>query len=512
MVLNQPFESRLVSIIDVIRKLFAWEKRSSGESTMPRNLAFLYLSLFLVTVSTVSATGQEQVHLAMGLRVGEVTQSSAIVWSRVTAQPKRVWPGERRVGRAGKKTDEYTEKINVDGLEGAVPGTLGQLQLTWSQHEDYSNSRVSKWVSVRAKQDFTHQFVLSDLKPATKYYLLIKARPAGSEKTAATAQIKGSFTTAAPASQWQDVNFSVITGQAYRDLDDKDGFLIYDAMARQNLHFLTPTGDTVYYDSEKPRARTLALARHHWHRMYSMPRVVKFHQHVPGYWEKDDHDTYNNDGWPGQSVPWMKPFTFEQGLATFLEQVPIGKQTYRTMRWGQGLQVWMVEGRDFRSPNNMPDGPGKTIWGKEQMAWLKKTVAESDAKFRVLISPTPIVGPDRGKKNDNHANQGFTHEGDLVRAWGGAIENFYVCCGDRHWQYMSIDPKTKLREFSCGPVSNEHAGGSPGHDPKVQPFHRVKGGYLSVSVFQEKNQPTIAFRFHNVQGEVVYEFKDISQR
>ena len=59
--------------------------------------------------------------------------------------------------------------------------------------------------------------------------------------------------------------------------------------------------------------------------MYSMPRVVKFHQHVPGYWEKDDHDTYNNDGWPGQTVAWMKPFTFQQGLATFLEQVPIGQ-------------------------------------------------------------------------------------------------------------------------------------------------------------------------------------------
>ncbi|MFP6672688.1 MAG: alkaline phosphatase D family protein, partial [Pirellulaceae bacterium] len=440
---------------------------------MTRNLTLSFISLAMLAVTSLPVSGQEDVHLAMGLRVGEVTQTSAIVWSRVTAQPKRVWPGERRVGRAGKKTPEYTEKINVDGLEGAVPGAAGQLKLCWTENADYSNLQTTEWVDVRARQDFTHQFVLTDLKPATKYYLLIKARPVGDSKAAETAHMSGSFATAAAANQWQNVNFSVITGQAYRDLDDKDGFLIYDAMAQQNLSFLAATGDTVYYDSEKPRARTLALARHHWHRMYSMPRIVKFHQHVSGYWEKDDHDTYNNDGWPGQTVAWMKPFTFQQGLATFREQVPIGKQTYRTIRWGQGLQIWMVEGRDFRSPNNMPDGPGKTIWGKEQMAWLKKTVAQSDAKFRVLISPTPIVGPDRGKKNDNHANQGFTHEGNLVRAWGGALKNFYVCCGDRHWQYMSIDPKTRLREFSCGPASNEHAGGSPGHDPTIQPFHRV---------------------------------------
>lgn len=466
----------------------------------------------LLAVHALPCDAQQDVHLAMGLRVGEVTQTSAIVWSRLTAQPKRVWPGERRVGRAGKKTAEYTETIQVDGLEGATPGTTGQLRLCWTEKKNYSKLQATPWVSVQEKQDFSHQFTLSGLKPATSYYLVIKARPNGNPSTPATAEIRGSFTTPALANTWQDARFAVITGQAYRDLDDKDGFLIYDAMAKQQLDFLVPTGDTVYYDSEKPRARTLALARHHWHRMYSMPRIVKFHQHVPGYWEKDDHDTYNNDGWPGQQVPWMKPFTFKQGLATFLEQVPIGKHTYRTVRWGQGLQIWMVEGRDFRSPNNMPDGPDKTIWGKEQMAWLKKSVAESDAKFRVLISPTPIVGPDRGKKNDNHANEGFTHEGDLVRAWAGSLQNFYVCCGDRHWQYMSIDPRTKLREFSCGPVSNEHAGGSPGHDPKIQPFHRVRGGYLSASVFQEKDQPTIAFRFHNVQGKVVYEFKDVSQR
>jgi len=479
---------------------------------MTRNLTLSFIGLTLLATTAVPASGQGEVHLAMGLRVGEVTQTSAIIWSRVTAQPKRVWPGERRVGRAGKKTPEYTEKINVDGLEGAVPGAAGQLKLFWTENADYSNLQTTEWVDVSARQDFTHQFALTDLKPATKYYLLVKARPVDAANADATTRISGSFATAASVNQWQNVNFSVITGQAYRDLDDKDGFLIYDAMAAQDLDFLAATGDTVYYDSEKPRARTLALARHHWHRMYSMPRIVKFHQHVPGYWEKDDHDTYNNDGWPGQTVAWMKPFTFQQGLATFREQVPIGKQTYRTMRWGQGLQIWMVEGRDFRSPNNMPDGPGKTIWGAEQMAWLKKTIAQSDAKFRVLISPTPIVGPDRGKKNDNHANQGFTHEGNLVRAWGGALKNFYVCCGDRHWQYMSIDPKTRLREFSCGPASNKHAGGSPGHDPKIQPFHRVQGGYLSVSVFQEKDQPTIAFRFHDVQGKVVYEFKEVSQR
>ena len=85
----------------------------------------------------------------------------------------------------------------------------------------------------------------------------------------------------------------------------------------------------------------------------------------------------------------------------------MGERTHRTIRWGKDLQIWLVEGRDFRSPNTMPDGPGKTIWGKEQKQWFFDTVKASDATFRILLSPTPIVGPDRKNKNDNMGTLGI---------------------------------------------------------------------------------------------------------
>src|SRR6185436_6509670 len=91
----------------------------------------------------------------------------------------------------------------------------------------------------------------------------------------------------------------------------------------------------------------------------------------------------------------MLPLIFAEGLGIFREQVPMGERTYRTFRWGKGVQVWFVEGRDFRSPNTMKDGPTKTIWGKEQKQWVFDTLRKSDADFKILISPTPLVGPDR---------------------------------------------------------------------------------------------------------------------
>ena len=296
----------------------------------------------------------------------------------------------------------------------------------------------------------------------------------------------------------------MVTGQEYTRRDDPDnGHKIYPQMGKLDLDFFVHTGDIVYYDKPGPYADSPALARFKWNRIYAMPFQRDFHNHVASYFMKDDHDTLKNDCWPGQRYGDL---TWSKGLALFREQVPMGNNTYRTIRWGKDLQIWLVEGRDFRSPNTRPDGPGKTIWGDEQKRWFFRTVVESDATFRVLISPTPLVGPDRDNKNDNHANKGFTSEGDELRGFIGQQKNLYVICGDRHWQYVSVDAANHVREYSCGPTSDQHAGGFS--EKKRSPMHeylKVQGGFLSVLVRREDGIPTIAFRHHGVDGQICNE-------
>src|SRR5207247_2359404 len=104
-------------------------------------------------------------------------------------------------------------------------------------------------------------------------------------------------------------------------------------------------------------------------------------------------------------------------------------------------------------------------------------------EFKVLISPTPIVGPDRANKRDNHSNAAFAHEGNELRRWfqKHMPARFFWINGDRHWQYHSVHPETGLHEFCTGAASDAHAGGSPGEDKKIHRFHRVRGGFLSVA-------------------------------
>jgi alkaline phosphatase D len=280
-------------------------------------------------------------------------------------------------------------------------------------------------------------------------------------------------------------------------------------MLRLEPRFFLSTGDVVYYDSDDPRATTPELARYHWQRMFSFPRHIRTLLSVPGYWSKDDHDTISDDTWPEQPHGPEYKLTFDQGREIFREQVPMGERTYRTHRWGKTLQIWLVEGRDFRSPNPMPDGPEKTIWGRTQKEWLKRTLVESDADWKLLITPTPIVGPDRTNKNDNHSNRAFAHEGREFREFVKANlgDSFLTINGDRHWQYHSVHPETGLHEFSVGAASDSHASGSPGENPEYHKFHRVLGGFLHVETGRKGNEAWIRFRLRDVYGKVVYEYQ-----
>jgi len=135
-------------------------------------------------------------------------------------------------------------------------------------------------------------------------------------------------------------------------------------------------------------------------------------------------------------------------------------------------------------------------------------VEASDATFKLLFTATPVVGPDRASKKDNHANAVFQTEGHWLRTYLSRQKGMYVVNGDRHWQYVSKDLETGLIEFGSGPVSDYHA---QGWDPDdVRPEHRflrLKGGFLNIRVDRENGIPFIVFNHRDVNGVVVHEEK-----
>ncbi|NNC66239.1 MAG: alkaline phosphatase [Gammaproteobacteria bacterium] len=362
------------------------------------------------------------------------------------------------------------------------------------------NWAISPWAAVDEERDFTRRIALSGLEPATDYEIVVEARPIGGE--AATSTLEGSFRTAPSPDVPARVVFTSVTGTDYEDQDSPEGgFRIHQAMMDLETDFFVHTGDIIYY---WPFAKNIDLARWGWARMFSLDSVLEFHRRVPTYFMKDDHDTWQDDTWPTQESLFMGDLTFQDGVEVFREQMPIDGATYRTFRWGQDVQIWLVEGRNYRDANMDPDGPDKSIWGEEQKTWFKESVAESDATFRILISPTPLVGPDNPDKWDSHANEIWTYEGDELRQFL-ADNDMIVICGDRHWQYVSVDDETGLREYATGPASDAHAGGwNQGYRPEHR-YLNVVGGFLSVTVDRPDSTPTMTLRHHSVDGDILNE-------
>jgi len=413
--------------------------------------------------------------MATGLKIGEVGVDRAVVWTRRTR--------------------------SIDG-DRAAPAH-GELQVSWWPVDRAGRAQTTAWVPVTPATDGIHSFVLRGLASATRYVVEARSR-ADSESPGET--LLGSFATAPDAALPAEVEFVVVTGQNYHTHDGGErGHLVYAAMRALQPDFFVHTGDVVYYDKKDPEGRDVATARLHWHRMYSLPLQARFHLEVPCYFLKDDHDTLKNDCWPGQTYGEL---SFARGVELFREQVPSGSSPYRRTRWGRHLEVWLLEGREFRSPNSEPDGPDKTLLGAEQLAWLEETLTESDATFRVVVSATPIVGPDRSNKADNHSNRAFAHEGRRLRELLSRHPGTVVVCGDRHWQYASVDPDTGLWEFSCGPMTDRHAGGfSIDQRTDAHRYLAVRGGFLSVSVELgvDPEAPRLYLRHHDPQGLVLNE-------
>jgi alkaline phosphatase/alkaline phosphatase D len=465
----------------------------------------LKISTVIVILTLSGGQVESQITNAQGSMAGEVTAESVILQTRLTG---------------GLSTHD-------------VIGAPGIARFDLSTSEKFKDAVHTVWQSAQADYDFIIKTKVGSLQAGTRYFYRSVYGPDTLDVSIGNT---GTFRTNDPNGRLP-IKLAVVTGMNYNKFhnghrerppysgDDKDlGFPALESIKKMKPTFFVGTGDNVYYDvPREPAAKTRTQLRKKWHEQFVQPRFTALFADVPTYWEKDDHDhRYDDSDRAGDRLPGH-----DLGVEIFREQVPVvdpedsAAVTYRTHRISKHLQIWLPEGRDYRSDNLLPDGPEKTIWGSEQMAWFKRTLLESDATFKILISATPMVGPDDDRKSDNHVNpKGFRKEGDAIFAWLNANDflnrNFYIVCGDRHWQYHSRHPNG-FEEFSTGALvdNNARRGAAPGHPESTDPnaeitqiytYEEPTGGFLMVTVAEEEGEggAFADFSFYNEKGERLY--------
>ena len=492
-------------------------------------LAFLFSNL------TVAA---QNIYLGQGILAGEITDRQAILQTRLTADTKLT--------------------------DWELAGASGWGRFEYSEYPNFKNSTFTPWEKTVEKRDFILKAFLDNLKPNTIYHYRILY---GGKRSDVQPSYSGSFRTHPGIANSTPLSLAFTTcvnhykyyfglggknagaGEIlpYTGPDKDLGYPGLKALEIASPDYVFFNGDTVYYDGpslkyDLPKqaftmgdeywsargdpAKNQQDIRRKYHIEFNQPRFHSLLAKVGTYWAKDDHDFRTNDSDPHID----DPVSTELGIYSLKEQLPVAPlddpdaKTYRTYRVSKDLQVWMTEGRDYRSPNAMPDGPDKTLWGVEQREWLKRTLVESDATYKVLVSPTPMVGPEDAYKNDNHClPNGFLHEGDAFFNWlekdsGIPTNQFFIICGDRHWQYHSIH-KTGYHEFSSGALddSSGRVGRVPGDPESTDPNatvtqlyvhdtpQKVSGGFISLDITPRQNtQASAKIRFSDENGTELY--------
>ncbi|MCB9742855.1 MAG: alkaline phosphatase D family protein, partial [Alphaproteobacteria bacterium] len=142
----------------------------------------------------------------------------------------------------------------------------------------------------------------------------------------------------------------------------------------------------------------------HWRYNRGDANFVSLLASAPLIAQWDDHEVVNDMG-PWES--WLTgdparpgyPALYAAGREAFFAWNPIERhpeepeRIYRSLRWGQHVELFVVDARSYRSPNPEPDGPEKTLLGAAQLAWLTEAVTQSDATWKIVSVDVPMAIP-----------------------------------------------------------------------------------------------------------------------
>jgi alkaline phosphatase D len=340
-----------------------------------------------------------------GVAAGEVTSSSAILWTRAPA--------------------------------------AGAVRVTWGPSSDPAARTRS--VVATAERDQTVQLRVIGLKPGRAYVYRFQQGTWLSDR--------GRFRTAPRKKSSAGVRFA-FSGDTDAQPASPGGapfynnFEIYGLMAGENNHFNINLGDTIYSDTEvgaaiqggvfTPAAPTAFTLQDKWAKYrqnLSLEALQRMRGSAGSYSHWDDHE-FVNDFSPEASYA---DITFGPGSQAFRDYAPVthsaSRGLYRKFRWGKHLELFFLDERSFRSAkvnnshclnpaNNAPDlaptapqavrssftqlvpalsqpvspqclaalgDPKRTMLGAAQLKRFLRDVKRSKATFKAIINETPLM-------------------------------------------------------------------------------------------------------------------------
>ncbi len=371
---------------------------------MRRAVTLIFAVSLLGCLVPVAASAAPQ-SFPLGVAAGEVTPTSAVLWTR-TGRPGRV-----------------------------------QLQLARART---FRGLITVGLEARAADNLTVQARIGRLRAGRAYFYRFTA---GKRRSAV-----GSFRTAPPSGQARTIEFAY-SGDA--DAQRAPGqtepfynrFEVYREMAEEGNDFNINFGDTIYSDTEvgatmeggqfMPSAPTALTVPQKWAKYrqnITLPNLQRLRRSAGLYSHWDDHEFINDF-----SVAENGRKLYAAGVKAFRDYSPVSYSSrdglYRSRRWGRHLELFFLDERSFRDakasdggtcdnpetgqPDLAPTAPQKnrdffailapslkqpvspaclarirdgerTFLGSRQYKRFTREVKRSKATFKVIMNETPI--------------------------------------------------------------------------------------------------------------------------
>jgi alkaline phosphatase D len=141
---------------------------------------------------------------------------------------------------------------------------------------------------------------------------------------------------------------------------------------------------------------------------------------------------------------------------------------YRGVRWGRHVEIFILDTRQYRSPNAMLDGGAKTMLGAAQRRWLLDGLTGSTATWKVVVTSVPLGMFTGGFYSDSwsganllgrpRAGNGFVWERDLLLRTlrEHDVRNVVFLAGDVHHAELirhELGAGYAVHEFVAGPLA-----------------------------------------------------------
>jgi alkaline phosphatase D len=347
-----------------------------------------------------------------------------------------------------------------------------------AETQDFFNARVISGPILAEATDFSGVIDVGGLRAQQRYFYRIMLNGNFVDDAAAR------FTSQPPKGSPARLRLAMTSCESDINLADRS----WQAVSRASVDLVAQLGDNAYIDSTDPHRHR---GKFYSHRANPAYRHVTRGTSTLAIWDDLDFAGDNTDGTETGKQGALKAFQSLWANPTYGESGNPG--VYFKTSWGD-IDLFMLDVRYHRSPNDAADDEQETMLGALRLRWLKRELSASRAAFKLLASGSQWHS--KGKPFDSWS--GYLHGRndifDFIRA--NAIEGVVLLSGDRHLSAGYWVDK-RFVEITSSPIASENH--EPSWNPDEMPFLNYEGSYFVVLDFDTTAQPpTFTAETHRV--------------